>query len=174
MARGRTTFLASLRAAFLPGVLVLVLGAAEAQATVNVQFVNPAGYTDSVFRNGAGSLSPRIVMDEVGRILRRLGDRTLSPGQVLSVEILDVQLAGYINWWSFPSNEIRIASNAGPPPRFRLRYTLKARGKLLAASEETITDIDFLINPSARLSTDPLVYEKALLDKWFRERFAPR
>jgi len=112
MARARTTFPASLRAAFLFGVLALVLGAAEAQATINVQFVNPPGYTDSMFRNGAGSLSPRIVMDEVRRTLRRLGDRFLPPGQVLRVEILDIQLAGYINWWSFPSNEIRIISNA--------------------------------------------------------------
>ncbi len=173
MARARTAFSASLRAAFL--LSILALGAKEAKAAVNVQFVHPEHYTDSTFRSGAGSLSPKIVMDEVGRELRQLGDRYLPPpGQVLSVEILDIQLAGYNNWWSFPGNEVRIISNAAPPPQFKLRYALRAKGKLLAASEETVTDINFLINPSARFSSDPLVYEKTLLDTWFRDRFAGR
>jgi len=150
------------------------LGATEVKAAVIVQFVHPEHYTDSTFRNAAGSLSPKIVMDEVGRELRRLGERFLPPGQVLSVEILDIQLAGYNNWWSFPGNDVRIVSNAAPPPRFKLRYALRSKGKLLAASEETVADINFLMNPSARFSSDPLAYEKALLDTWFRDRFVGR
>lgn len=176
MARARLVFPAPLRAAFLLTILALgvALGATEARASVNVQFVHPEHYTDSTFRNYTGSLSPKMVMDEVRRELRQLGDRYLPPGQALNVEILDIQLAGYNNWWSFPGNEVRIISNAAPPPRFKLRYALKAKGKLLAASEETVTDINFLMNPSARFSSDPLVYEKTLLDAWFRARFAGR
>lgn len=176
MGRARVAFLAALRAALLLSILAfgVALCASEAKAAVYVQFAHPQHYTDSTFCNAAGPLSAKIVMEEVRRELGQLGGRYLPPGQVLSVEILDIQLAGYNNWWSFPGNEIRIISNSAPPPRFKLRYTLRAKGKPLAASEETVTDINFLMNPIGRLSSDPLVYEKSLLDSWFKERFTRR
>jgi hypothetical protein len=54
------------------------------------------------------------------------------------------------------------------PPRITLSYVLTEKGKRMRSGEETLTDIDYQMNPSAQLSSDRYVYEKALLDDWFR------
>jgi len=144
-----------------------------AAATVAVHFIAPENYTEPAFHLGVGGArSPQNVMFEIDRTLQTLGDRHLPPGQTLSIDVLDIQLAGYTNWSLAYGRGLRIISDAGPPPAFRLRYTLTEGGKTLIASEETVTDLDFLENPAARLSGDPLIYEKILLTNWFRKRFS--
>jgi hypothetical protein len=42
----------------------------------------------------------------------------------------------------------------------------------MRSGEETLTDINYQMNPSARFSGDRYIYEKALLDDWFRRIFS--
>lgn len=44
-------------------------------------------------------------------------------------------------------------------------------GKVLMKGEETVTDMNYLWNPSARGSSERLAYEKDMLRDWFRDRF---
>jgi hypothetical protein len=44
----------------------------------------------------------------------------------------------------------------------------------LAAGEETIRDRDYLTRFGLPRSHEPLVYEKAMLDDWFKTRFVDR
>lgn len=154
--------------------LGLAVDAGGAYAEVKVRFVHPERFSASAYPNGGGAFSPQNVMSELGRTLRRLGNQYLSPGETLTVDVLNIQLAGYNNWWSFPGNHVRVAGQAGPPPSIELRYVLKASGKAPVAAEETISNVDYLMNPAAPGSSDPLVYEKSLLEVWFRKRFAGR
>jgi hypothetical protein len=60
------------------------------------------------------------------------------------------------------------------PPRIKLRYALTERGRRIGSGEETLSDINYQMNPSAHLSSDRYVYEKTLLDDWFRRTFPGR
>jgi hypothetical protein len=143
----------------------------EASAEVSVRFVAPEHYrVASHF--AAGALDR--VQAELTRFLQRLGDRSLRPGERLVIEVLDLDLAGELEPWRRPGfADVRVLRDV-TPPRIRLRYRLAQGAGRGASREETLTDVNYLMNPEARFSGDPLFYEKALLAAWFKLRFAGR
>ena len=58
------------------------------------------------------------------------------------------------------------------PPRIKLRYELRYKGKKVSEGEETISDLNYLMNTPARLSSKRFAYEKHMLRHWFRKRFS--
>ncbi|WP_292962824.1 DUF3016 domain-containing protein [Nitrobacter sp.] len=134
---------------------------------MNVRFVNSGHYTDA----GSFDVSPASVEAALQAHLERLGKRFLAPGQTLNIDILDIDLAGYQQPLRFGPNNVRIVRGV-TPPRIELRYVLSEKGRRKRSGQETLTDINYQINPSARFSSDRYVYEKALLDDWFRRAFA--
>ena len=148
--------------AALAGILLVP---ASSLAGVNVRFISPERYSDA----GAGDGTLAALRTH----LQRLGERFLAPGQTLTVDILDVDLAGQYEPWRRNLADVRILRDV-TPPRIKLRYVLTERGKRSRSGEDNLTDINYQMNPSARSSSDRLVYEKALLDDWFRRNFADR
>ncbi len=56
------------------------------------------------------------------------------------------------------------------PPKFSLHYIWRDKvGRIIADKQETITELNYLVKLDSRKynTTDPLRYEKALLDRWF-------
>jgi len=158
------------RRAILAAVLIVTaLAPAQAGAGVNVRFVDPDRFTDAG-SNGFRAVDPG-VLAEIKTHLQRLGGRFLTPGQNLTIDILDVDRAGMDEPWRGGSmGDVRIMRGV-TPPRIKLRYVLGEKGKRARSGEETLTDINYQMNPSARFGGDRLVYEKALLDDWFRRMF---
>lgn len=152
----------------------LMLGTASAVAAVNVTFVNPEQYRDDDFRNAA---KRKGVIAEFTRYFERLDERYLKPGQRLDIEVLDARLAGRYEPWRRTMGDVRILRDT-TPPRFEIRYTLRQGGKVIASGKETVSDMNYLSNPSARNSSERFAYEKDMLRDWFRRRFvelrAPR
>lgn len=148
--------------AALAGILLVP---ASSLAGVNVRFINSERYSDAGARDGT--------LAALRSHLQRLGERFLAPGQTLTVDILDVDLAGQYEPWRRNLADVRILRDV-TPPRIKLRYVLTERGKRSRSGEDNLTDINYQMNPSARSSSDRLVYEKALLDDWFRRNFADR
>jgi hypothetical protein len=146
------------------GVLAFMSMSASANASITVRFVGAERYSDAeVGSNG----SRKKTLAELRRTFDALGTRYLAPGQELAIEVLDIDLAGE----RLPNRggETRIVTGA-TPPRIRLRYTLRERGRLVRRSEETLTDSNFQMSSAAR-SGDRLGYEKELLADWFRTQF---
>ncbi len=85
----------------------------------------------------------------------------------MRIEILDLHRAGYYNPMLGNAANVRILKDI-TPPRITLRYQLTGGGKP-QAGREMLTDMNYLMNPSARFSGDPFVYEKALLADWLRK-----
>ncbi len=90
------------------------------------------------------------------------------PGQELTIEILDVDLAGELRWRHF--GDVRILRPV-TWPRIKLRYALTSDGLEVATGEELVSDRSYLMRPSTRRCHDALRFEKAMLDDWFRRRF---
>lgn len=154
---------------FLAGACLAGLAAAPAQAAVAVSFVDPAHYSDASTRYAAGE-GP--LLATLRQYLVALGERYLRPGQSLAIEVLDVDLAGEVEWWRPYGYDLRVMREV-TPPRMRLRYTLAQGGQPLAAAEEALADPDYLHPPAQQRPTDPLRYEKAMLARWFEARFGP-
>lgn len=156
------------RKALSAAMLALMLMPASAHASITVRFVGAERYRDVE----AGSNGSRAsTLNALRRHLHTLGARYLGSGQDLTVEVLDIDLAGE----RLPrgATNTRIVTGA-TPPSIRLRYTLRERGRVVRRSEETLSDSNFQMGSAAR-SGDRLAYEKELLTDWFRARFgAPR
>ncbi|WP_336487754.1 DUF3016 domain-containing protein [Methylobacterium nigriterrae] len=157
-------------AARLVGLGLLLPGlAGPAAAQVRVLYVAPERFTDAENRIASGQ-PLRATLAEMTRILEDLGRRRLGSGESLEITVLDIDLAGFEEPGPRIPTVLRVVRDSSPP-RIRLAYVLRRGGRVLARGEETLTDINFLLNSNPRFSSGPLYYERALLRDWFARRF---
>jgi hypothetical protein len=127
---------------------LLVLGvqadtAAQESAAVpapalSVAFVAPQDYTDAGYSRAlAGERDRSRVMHGIEQHLQQLAARHLPPGYALSIDVLDIDLAGHFEPWRFRSNDVRVLRDS-TGPRMRLRYQLTYGGQVLASAEEKL------------------------------------
>jgi hypothetical protein len=123
---------------------------------------------------GRGWLRPEEWMRQLGIELQRTGERTLPAGQQLQVTINDIKLAGSFEPWRRPGLEdVRILKDIYPP-RVDLHYKLLASdGSTIREGDSKLRDAAYLMRSDIR-STDPLRFDKRLLDDWMRKEFAAR
>ncbi|KQP50207.1 DUF3016 domain-containing protein [Methylobacterium sp. Leaf108] len=158
--------------------IVLAMGAVAAvtlptaaTAEVVVRFIAPDRFTDAQNRFGSG-LSLRVTLAEVGRIMERYGREALRPGETLTVDVLDIDLAGFEQPGANIPYGLRVVRDI-TPPRFGLRYVLSHGKRRILSGEEVVTDQSFLMR-SSRLSQGSFSHERELLRDWFRIRIAER
>ena len=147
--------------------LALTLWTNAATAQVTVRFIEPERYTDAENRFGSG-VTLRVTLGEIRRIFEGLAARGLPPGRTLAIDVLDIDLAGIERPGANVPFGLRVVSDISPP-RFRLRYVLTEGRRRLAAAEETVTDINFLLRAS-RFANGAFDHERDLLRDWFRRR----
>lgn len=151
-------------------ILAVMASAATARAGVAVTYVHPEAFSDANLRGGYGEKARAPALDGIRQHLERLGQRFLKPDQNLTIEVLDLDLAGRLEPWHASVYDVRYMREI-TRPRMSLRYTLVQNGITLVQGEETISDMSYLMDAGARLSSDSLRYEKTMLDDWFRKRF---
>jgi hypothetical protein len=149
-----------------------ILGSGAAAAEVRVSFVGAEHYTDANLYNGYGEKGRAPALHEIEQTLDKLGQRYLRPDQVLSIEILDIDLAGEFEPWHLHAQDVRFMREV-TWPRIKLRYRLTEAGQPVRAGEEEISDQNYLMHAGLR-STEVMPYEKEMLESWFRRRFAER
>ncbi len=147
--------------------LSVCLWMSSAGAAVTVSFVNPESYADA----GRDPENRSTHMKEIETHLKQLGRRYLPPNQSLKIEVLDVDLAGHLSV-SRPGREVRILRGKADWPSMTLHYVLQAGGRVLLDRKESIADMGYLEHPDRDYSGQSLPYEKRMLDKWFKRRFA--
>jgi len=141
--------------------LTAALAGTPAQSATEVSFVKPERFRDA---DVAGALG------EIRRHLERLGGR-LDPALTLRIAVLDVDLAGREPFGQGPLAP-RILDGVSWPS-IEVRYTLTRGGKVIASGKDQISDRTFDMRPEiTSSSSDPLRYEKAMLDRWFERQFA--
>ena len=142
-------------------VAVLLL-AEPVAAGVKVSFADPERFTDADLRGVD-------VVKDLRAYFQRLGSR-LDRSIDLSVTVLDINAAGFDMSTRGPSS-YRVLSGA-TWPKVKLRYVLTKNGKVIKSGEEWITDQIYRAHAGMASSSDPLRYEKNMLDDWFSARFA--
>jgi Protein of unknown function (DUF3016) len=147
----------------------LALSASDAAAgQASVVFVHKEKFTDAGDAFQAHSLGDNLA--ELSRHCSELAKNKLPDGQTLSVEVLDVDLAGRSEPWHHRSgSEVRVMRSV-TWPQIQMRYILRQGDQIIAQGEETVLDLNYLDYPNRYPDGDPLRYEKRMLDRWFQER----
>jgi hypothetical protein len=143
----------------------LVAGPAQAAGTVQVNFVQPAGYSDIGLSSFDREHNLRALQAHFTSLAKGLPD-----GQTLQVDVLDVDLAGEILPQSI--HELRVLRGGVDWPRITLRYTLTSSDTTLAQGEERLSDPSYMFSRSASIQHQPLPYERRMLEEWFNDRFS--
>jgi hypothetical protein len=148
--------------------LAALAAGAHAAGTVQVQFVQPDKYVDVYDADFKRDRNLEVLKEH----LERAGARVLTDGQVLKIDVLDVDLAGRTRR-DARLHDVRVLDGKADWPRIELRYTLETPGQPARTGQASITDMNYLerlaISPPAQ---EPLRYERRMLDDWFKAEFS--
>jgi hypothetical protein len=145
-----------------------LLAAGAAWADVSVTFVKPEEFTD-VPRN---AIDRERLQKDFTEYFATL-DKKLPAGQKLSVEVLDIDLAGRL-WPRRAGDDIRVMNGGADWPHMHLRYRLEQDGQTLRSGDEHLSNMMYQQRMSRYSDSDPLRYEKQMVDEWFDKTVAPR
>lgn len=147
-------------------------GALADEGPVAVAWQDPAGFSEPDF--GALPADRGTWIRVLAEHLRVQAERRLPAGHRLEVELLDVDRAGeYEHGRDVSSHDLRVVRDHYPP-RIRLRFRhLDGGGAVLNQGERRLVDVTFL-QRTATLDSDPLRFEKRLLDDWLRRELGVR
>ena len=147
-----------------------------AQGPVEVQWTDPAQFSE--IRNSGNRREARRGnwVSDIAEYLRKQAVKRLPEGDRLEVTITNIERAGdYEPWRGIQFDSIRYMRDIYPP-RIELDFKLVgADGSIRAQGSRKLSDMSYLTGPTRVGNTDPLRYEKQLLDDWMRREFeAPK
>ncbi|WIV99827.1 DUF3016 domain-containing protein [Kinneretia aquatilis] len=153
---------------FRAAALALALGASAslALADVQVRFIEPDKFTDASSDFGRRDQEP--VLKELKAHLEKLGAQL--PGKDLTVEISNVDLAGGWEPVGRRMDMIRVLRGVSSPS-IELSFSLSENGKVLQSGKTRLHDLNYMVGMNRYNESDPIRYERRLLDDWFREEF---
>jgi len=146
-------------------------------AEVTVRFEPAEQYTDLGLSGASTPAVQESLLKQLEKHLKQLGESDLPKGDTLEIEIRDVDMAGATEPWHSPNLiNTRIIRDIYPPRLTRHYLWRDKTGRIKADREEKPSDLNYLMRLDAAryLNNDPLRYEKALLDRWFKETFAAK
>jgi hypothetical protein len=155
------------------GLVALAVGPALAASagSVEVVYVNPEAFAA---QRDAMRPSPGVrdqYLADLKRYLEGRAARHVAGGETLLVRITDLQLAGiYDPLLRPPAASVRIVREV-TPARIDLSFALaRADGAVLREGRRELRSVGYPLAPGVDPS-DPLRYEKVLLDDWLRSEF---
>ena len=152
--------------------LLFGLAASAAQAgRVDVSFDPQASFTDA----GSTPHERQQRLAALAEHLKALGQRELGEDRALSIELIDLDLAGTLQFVRRPAGTaVRVFRGGADGPHVELRYSLSDASQVIASGHETLFDAGGVqpLMAMDRYEGDPLRQEKRLLDQWFAQRFA--
>jgi hypothetical protein len=139
-------------------------------AGVKVHFIDPDHYIDANLRHAYGKTAKEPAMREIENFLSQLGERYLAPDETLTVDVLDIDLAGRFEPWHWNYQDVRFMRDY-TWPSIKLRYRLEGPTGTIASGEETVSDQSYQFNAAFGSDLETMRYEKTMLERWFRQRF---
>lgn len=145
-------------------ILALVASSlAFAGGRAEVRFIEPESFTDAGFGSLERGRHQQILSDHLDRLARGLPD-----GQVLRIDVLDIDLAGDVR--PFWHERVRVTGLGADAPRLELRFTLLDGSHVVSTGEDRLLDLGYRDRLRYRRDDGALPYERRMLDHWFRDR----
>lgn len=144
-----------------------------AQGAISVRWEDPAQFTDIRYSRNQWEARRGNWVEELATHLRDRAQKRLPAGQRLDVVITDIKRAGsYEPWRGIAFDDVRIIRDIYPP---RMTLTFKrigADGQVIAEGERKLSDMGFLMGTTTVRNSDPLRYEKSMIDRWLARELA--
>lgn len=139
------------------------------EGPVQVQWNDPSGFTELRQSRNRWEAERGNWVVNLAEYLRKQASSKLPEGQQMAVTITDIKRAGdYEPWHGSRMDEVRFMRDIYPP-RISLQFTLTdAQGRVIDQGERKLVDNAYLYGNTRLSDTDPLRYEKRLLDDWLR------
>jgi hypothetical protein len=154
------------KALALAGLLALLANGAMAATTVN--YIQPDKFADIPFTPWEREDTLKQITDHFNEL-----GRSLPAGQDLRVDVLDVDLAGREIPSARAGRDIRIVRGMADWPRMTLRWSVEENGQVIKKGESQIQDMDYQNHIHDYFDSDPLRYEKQMMDDWFEKEIGP-
>ncbi|MET0654813.1 MAG: DUF3016 domain-containing protein [Pseudoxanthomonas sp.] len=141
-----------------------------AEGRVSVDWTDPAQFSDIRYSGNSWEAKRGNWVEQLAEYLQKSADKRLPPGERLQVTITDIKRAGQYEPWRGPNlQNTRVVRDLYPP---RISLTFKrtdAQGNVIDQGERKLIDSGFLQGSTPLGDSDPLRYEKSLLDDWLRK-----
>lgn len=139
------------------------------EGPVAVSWTDPSQFSELRFSGNRWEAARGDWVRQLASYVQERAARRLPAGQTMDVSITDIQRAGrYEPGLGIRYDSVRIMRDVYPP-----RMTLSVRitdasGQVVAEGERKLADTSYLMNASTSSNTDPLRYEKRMIDDWLR------
>ncbi|MCC2957713.1 DUF3016 domain-containing protein [Massilia sp. IC2-477] len=143
---------------------LLALGAGAASAGVTVNYVDSDKFSDLPF----APWERKEVLDDLAAFFAEIG-KQLPPGQDLTVEVTDIDLAGREYPGTRSGRDLRVLKGGADWPIMNLRYTLTSNGQVISSGQERLTDMNYMNRINRLTDGDRLRYEKRMVEDWFNK-----
>ncbi|RDZ25958.1 DUF3016 domain-containing protein [Lysobacter silvisoli] len=142
------------------------------QGPVDVSWQNPAQFTEIRYSGNSSEAKRGNWVYDLAQHLRQRAQKRLPAGERLEVDITDIRRAGnYEPWRGVNFDDTRFIRDIYPP-RITLNFKrIGADGQVIAEGERKLSDLGFLTNANVLSNTDPLRYEKSLINRWVDREF---
>lgn len=140
--------------------------------SVVVEFVNPENFTDIRDRQFPSKPEENPHLKNLRKHMEKSAARYVGPGQTLLIKFTDIDLAGDLEPHTNPNLLDTRTVKGVYPPRAKLSYVLSdAQGAVVRSGDADLKDLGFDAH-NGGMSSDPLRFDKRMLDKWLRKEFA--
>jgi hypothetical protein len=147
------------------------LGAAANPAPrTEVIFDHPEKFTDVRDASIPSDKGRDAILENIRVYLVRRTESMVPAGDKLTITFTDIDLAGEYEPWRGPQfDDVRIVKSIYPPA-FKFTYAVTdPAGRVVRGGSEDIRDLNFQMRLTIDV-TDPLRYEKDILDEWARSK----
>jgi hypothetical protein len=144
--------------------------AANPAPRTEVIFDHPEKFTDVRDSYVPSDKGRDAILGTLRTYLVRRTESMIPEGDKLTITFTDIDLAGeYEPWRGAQYDDVRIVKSIYPPA-FKFAYAVTdASGKVIREGSENIRDLNFQMRVTID-SSDPLRYEKDILDEWARTK----
>lgn len=136
---------------------------------VSVHWNDPATFTEFRQSSNSWAASQGNWLQDLAQYMRKGAQKQLAPGEKLDLTIVDLKRAGrYEPWHGADLQDARIVRDQYPPSMTVQFKRYDASGAVVADGERKLSDLGFLLNVNPINGSDPLRYEKRMVDSWLR------
>jgi Protein of unknown function (DUF3016) len=145
-------------------------------ARVEVLFEQPENFTDIKDSSMGSERGRQAYLDSFREYLQENLAPRLREGHKISITFTDIDLAGdFEPWRGASAQDVRIVKDIYVP-RLKFNYVVTdAQGQIVKDGKANLADLNFQMNISTPASSsDPLRYEKHMLDDWMRSELGSK
>ena len=145
-----------------------------ANGSVSVDWTDPTEFSDIRHSGNRWAAQRGNWVEQLARHLQTRASARLPQGERLEVTLTDIMRAGQYEPWRGPNlQDARIVREIYPP-RITLTFRrLDAQGAVIDEGTRRLGDFGFMMGAGSVGSSDPLRFEKNMINDWIRREFRP-